>query len=127
MASRAIHALLLIVSLCFTNICCADGRAELLKALNKDLPKMYNDQVELSSIELDGDNMIFNYRMVQILDKDVNPSKIEDLRNELRESACSTASSMDLLRKGVIINHVFKDKNNKFITKKIITLSDCEE
>lgn len=124
--TRFVNTLLLITCVFLANICLAGEREDLLKALNKDLPKMYNENIEINSIELDGDNMIFNYRMVNVLKDEVNEEKLTTLKSEIQQSACTEKSSKDLLSHGIILNYVFKDKKNMFIDKKIVAPADCE-
>lgn len=119
---------LLIVSIVLSNVCLAeDAKENLLKELNKNLPTMYDANVEITSIDLDNDTMIFNYRFVNISAKEADPKKIEELQADLLTMSCTQASSKDFLKNGMTLNYVFKDKDYQEIAHKTVALKDCEK
>lgn len=104
-----------------------ESYAEEVELQNKQLPKMVNDEMELSKMHFENDTLTYEFKLV---DKDVNtinPSMLHDyMSNIIMKSACNKATPDPTLSLGYNMVFNYSDKNGKFITKVLVKPTDCK-
>lgn len=89
--------------------------------VNKTLPSMVNDSIQLTSITSSGSDLIYHYNVVSgVLSK-------HDLdKSAAVSAACSDADTVSLLNLGVNVISNYYDLNDELIGGVSLSLSDCK-
>jgi hypothetical protein len=100
--------------------------AKLAQEVNATLPKVVDADTELFNVSADGDALVYDYRLANTLKADIDPNAVAAFRSGIVARACDTPHTRDaFLKKGIVLRHMYYDKNRELITSVQVALKDC--
>lgn len=100
--------------------------AKIAADLSPTLPRVVDEETELFGITAEGDTLAYDYRMVNVLKRDLSAEAVEAFGTGIIKDACGTPTTRDqFLRQGVVLRHRYYDKVKEFITSIEIAWKDC--
>lgn len=104
----------------YTKITAAD-----IAYLNHSLPAKIDEDTELESITMEGDDIFYNYKLINVLVSDVDIPELKKGMEGLKKEACTDKDIKELMDQGKNLHYVYKDKENKEIAKEVVKSTDC--
>jgi hypothetical protein len=86
------------------------------KTLNKNLPEMLDEELRFDKVKAVGSKMTFLYTLVHYSNKTMSPRKLHSLMyGDVKKQVCQEPASIQLLKKGMTIDYVYKGVDMKNI------------
>ena len=84
------------------------------KTLNKDLPKMMDEELRFDHVDAKGKKMIFVYTLVHQTRWSMPSKNLRDLiYDDIKSQVCSDKESQGLLERGMVVAYQYSGKDNK--------------
>ena len=94
--------------------------------VNKTLPKMIDEETELTRVSALEGVVVYNYRLVNATSTDVNPDAFAAVKAQLIKGACTTPQTHDkFLKQDITLRYSYVDKDKHPIASFDVTLADC--
>ncbi len=96
---------------------------------NEGLPKMMDDETRLDSVSINEEKKLcsLNITLVNSIVSDIDIGVLNDhFEQSIKPSTCNIPEFKLFFTEGYTVNYVYKDKNDKLISKYSILPSDCE-
>lgn len=94
--------------------------------LNNNLPTMVDEELRLDKVSADGSKMIFNYTLVHFTAQTMGAKKLKSLMYEdIKTQVYTDKESKMMLKKGMLVDYVYKGKNKKHITTFAFDAKTC--
>jgi hypothetical protein len=101
------------------------GLARIVAETSQSLPWQVDEETEAFAVALDGDVLVYSYRLVNRQARDVAPQEVEALGTAARRHACRAPQSRVLLSRGIAVRHVFHDKDRAILGSITVRPTDC--
>lgn len=100
--------------------------AKVATEMSRTLPRTVDEETELFGVTAEGDMLAYDYRMVNVLKRDLGAEAVDTFRTEIIKQACGTPTTREqFLRQGVVLRHRYYDKAKELITSIEIAWKDC--
>jgi len=87
------------------------------ETLNKDLPTMLDEELRLDKVDATENKMYFDYTLVNFTPATMSGEKLKSLMYEdIKTQVCADKDSIMLLKKGMLVDYVYRGKEKKTIT-----------
>lgn len=94
---------------------------------NKKLPTMIDNITQLTHINLEGDNIIYNLKIISYNASELDAKKFEEkIRPSIMGGVCNDEKVMAMLKEGYSITYLYNGKDGTPISKILIAYSDCD-
>jgi hypothetical protein len=100
--------------------------SEEIKAMNKSLPRMIDNNTSLDHVSIQDNDVYYNYALINSLSADLDISRfISVMTPGLKTTQCTNEASRSLLNEGRKLVFIYRDKASKLVTKIVIQKLDC--
>lgn len=95
--------------------------------MNKTLPAMISNEMQLTRVQLQGENeFIYVTKTILYSADQINPKQLENtLKPNAVNGICTTPDMVAMVKRGMKYTYVFYDKFNKYISQYSISSRDC--
>ena len=100
-----------------------------IATINEGLPKMMDDETRLDSVSIDQEKKLcgLNVTLVNSIVSDIDIGVLNDhFEQSIKPSTCNIPEFKLFFTEGYTVNYVYKDKNDKLISKYGILPSECK-
>jgi hypothetical protein len=90
------------------------------------LPRAVDEETELFGVTAEGDMLLYDYRMLNTLKRNLSAEDVDAVRAGIIKDACGTPTIREqFLRQGVVLRYGYYDKVKELITSIEIAWKDC--
>ena len=102
--------------------------ARVADEVNKTLPRMLDQETEMSTTMALPGVFVYKYRLVNYSVEQLEPAKlVAKLRPAVINTACTSPPTRDgFLKRGVAVRYTYEDRDRKYIAKIDVSAADCK-
>jgi tetratricopeptide (TPR) repeat protein len=93
--------------------------------LGSNTPKKIDENMEFSSVKMDGDTVLMDYKLLNASGSDIAPEKINDLKSTIKSESCKDESFAKIIEHGKNITISYYGNDNNLILNVQVSKNDC--
>lgn len=101
------------------------GIDQQIMEMGKNTPQRIDDNLEFTSVKLDGNNVLMNYKLFNLSKNDIPSEKLEGLKNTIEAGLCKDESFAKVLEYGKNITASVYGNDNNLILDIHVSKGDC--